>query len=62
MTQARNPFAPTPRPAKLAHVTIVLDRSGSMKSCRDQTISGFNEYAQDIRKTARHAGLDARLP
>jgi uncharacterized protein YegL len=61
MTQPQNPFAPTPRLTKLAHVAIVLDRSGSMESCRDQTISGFNEYAQDIRKTAKKAGLDARL-
>jgi uncharacterized protein YegL len=61
MTQAQNPFASTPGPAKLAHVAIVLDRSGSMESCRDETISGFNEYAQDIRKTAKKAGLDARL-
>jgi uncharacterized protein YegL len=61
MTQPQNPFAPTPRLTKLAHVAIVLDRSGSMESCRDQTISGFNEYAQGIRKTAKKAGLDARL-
>jgi hypothetical protein len=32
-----------------------------MAACRDQTISGFNEYVQDIRKTADHAGLDALL-
>jgi hypothetical protein len=61
MAQDANPFIPTPRPTKLAHVAIVLDRSGSMESCRDETISGFNEYAQDIRETAQTAGLDARL-
>jgi hypothetical protein len=61
MSQAPNPFIPTPRSTKLAHVAIVLDRSGSMESCRDQTISGFNEYGQDIRTTAHKAGLDARL-
>jgi uncharacterized protein YegL len=61
MTRAPNPFAPAPRPSNVAHVAIVLDRSGSMESCRDETISGFNEYAQDIRKTAQTAGLDARL-
>lgn len=61
MVKAGNPFIPTTRHHKLAHVAIVLDRSGSMESCRDQTISGFNEYAQDIRRTAHEAGLDARL-
>jgi uncharacterized protein YegL len=61
MIRSPNPFISTPRPTKLAHVAIVLDRSGSMETCRDQTISGFNEYAQDIRKTAKKAGLDARL-
>ncbi len=61
MSKASNPFEPTTRHHKLAHVAIVLDRSGSMESCRDETISGFNEYAQQIRSTAKTAGLDVRL-
>ena len=28
------------------HITFVLDRSGSMQTVRDATISGFNEYLQ----------------
>lgn len=28
-------------------ITFVLDRSGSMQSCRDATISGFNEFLRD---------------
>jgi uncharacterized protein YegL len=61
VVKASNPFILTTRHHKLAHVAIVLDRSGSMESCRDETISGFNEYAQHIRSTAKSAGLDARL-
>ena len=30
-------------------VTVVLDRSGSMSSNRDGTISGYNEYIQGLR-------------
>jgi ketosteroid isomerase-like protein len=61
MIKARNPFDRATPHLKLAHVAIVLDRSGSMESCRDETISGFNEYAQHIRSTAQSAGLDTRL-
>ncbi len=42
-------------------VAIVLDRSGSMEECREATISGFNEYVKEIRKTAREEGLNARV-
>ncbi len=31
---------------KTAHVIFILDDSGSMQSCRNQTISGYNEYLQ----------------
>lgn len=31
-------------------VTFVLDRSGSMASCRDATISGFNEWKNDQKQ------------
>jgi hypothetical protein len=61
MVTTRNPFVPTTGRHTLAHVAIVLDRSGSMEACRDETISGFNEYAQHIRSTAKAAGLDTRL-
>lgn len=56
-----NPFVPSVSARRPAHVAIVLDRSGSMESCRDATISGFNEYAEHIRRTAAAEGLDVRL-
>lgn len=31
------------------HVHVVLDRSGSMQSCRQSTIDGFNEYLNTLR-------------
>jgi len=31
------------------HVHVVLDRSGSMASCRQPTIDGFNEYMNTLR-------------
>jgi Mg-chelatase subunit ChlD len=37
---------------------ILLDRSGSMESCRDTTIDAFNEYVMGLR---RSDDLDARL-
>lgn len=43
------------------HVALVLDRSGSMESCRDVTISGFNEYIQGIRETAEREELEVRV-
>lgn len=30
-------------------VSLLLDRSGSMESCRAETISGFNEYIEGIK-------------
>jgi uncharacterized protein YegL len=40
---------------KTSHVVFVLDDSASMQSCRDSTISGFNEFLQaqvaDDKKT-----------
>jgi uncharacterized protein YegL len=43
------------------HVALVLDRSGSMESARDETISGFNEYIQAIRETAEREELEVRV-
>ncbi|WP_395644534.1 hypothetical protein [Terricaulis sp.] len=37
---------------------ILLDRSGSMESCRDTTIDAFNEYVMGLR---RSDDVDARL-
>ena len=32
------------------HVAMILDESGSMESCRSQTISGFNEYVKTLKE------------
>src|SRR5262249_36614157 len=37
---------------------ILLDRSGSMESCRDITIDAFNEYVMGLRRSDE---FDARL-
>jgi hypothetical protein len=37
---------------------ILLDRSGSMESCRDTTIDAFNEYVMGLRRSDE---LDARI-
>jgi VWA domain containing CoxE-like protein len=41
-------------------VMVVLDRSGSMASCRDTTISGFNEYLKGLR-TDKESNYDISL-
>ena len=28
------------------HITVILDRSGSMESIRDDTVGGFNTFLQ----------------
>src|SRR5579859_996720 len=61
MTTPLNPFIPNPTRSRPAHVALILDRSGSMESCRDETIGGFNEYAQQVRATAAQEGLQVRL-
>ncbi len=61
MTTPPNPFIPNPTHSRPAHVALILDRSGSMESCRDETIGGFNEYAQQVRATAAQEGLQVRL-
>lgn len=33
----------------VSHVAVILDRSGSMAACLDQTISGFNEYLTKLK-------------
>jgi uncharacterized protein YegL len=47
-----------PRPTGTAKATVkedvslVIDKSGSMDSCRSQVISGVNEFLGDLRRTA----------
>ncbi|MFA5762662.1 MAG: vWA domain-containing protein [Bacilli bacterium] len=46
----------------VTHVAIVLDRSGSMASCRAETISGFNAQVQKITgKTKADGTADSTL-
>ncbi len=35
------------------YISFILDESGSMQSCKDSTISGFNEYLEDQKKEDR---------
>lgn len=46
--KATTPVAPT-QEGKQMLVNVVLDRSGSMNSCRSGTISGYNEYLGGLR-------------
>lgn len=46
MTQASKPQS---KPLR-TYVAIVLDQSGSMESCRQQTIDGFNEQVQVVKR------------
>jgi von Willebrand factor type A domain len=61
MTTTSNLFDPGKKIPKLAHVAIVLDRSGSMEECRDATINGFNEYVHNIRRVVKQEELAARI-
>jgi hypothetical protein len=44
----------------VTHVAIILDRSGSMASCRAETISGFNEQVQKITGKTKAEGSRPR--
>jgi Mg-chelatase subunit ChlD len=39
------------------HITIILDRTGSMESIRDDTIGGFNSFLQEQKKQPGKATL-----
>lgn len=51
-------FSPMRAGKKTSHVVFVLDDSGSMQSCRDATISGYNEYLQMQKKDADETGIE----
>jgi len=40
--------------SKTTKVIFLLDESGSMQGCLDQTISGFNEYIQTLKKDKKN--------
>ena len=37
------------------HIAIILDRSGSMKQIKDDTIGGFNQFLEDQQKEEGYA-------
>lgn len=43
---------------KLSHIIFILDDSGSMQSCRKQTIDGFNEYLKGQQTNAAETGIE----
>lgn len=55
----RNSKGKTARPK--TEVLVILDASGSMENCRDQTISAFNEQVKTIRKSAKDQDIKASL-
>jgi hypothetical protein len=50
-------FKPKRAGKKTSHIVFVLDDSGSMQSCRDATISGYNEYLQMQKADAKETGI-----
>lgn len=49
----QNPQNPQPGAAPRAHISVILDRTGSMSSIREDTIGGFNSFlAQQQSATA----------
>lgn len=51
-------FKPKKAGKNKSHIIFILDDSGSMQSCRDSTISGFNEYLQGQRADALETGIE----
>lgn len=46
-------FKPKRAGTKTSHIIFVLDDSASMQSCRESTISGYNEYLQLQKEDAK---------
>jgi hypothetical protein len=42
-------------------VTIILDRSGSMWSCRDETVIGYNEHVQQFQEDCEEQNIEVSL-
>lgn len=51
-------FKPKQAGQKKSHIIFVLDDSGSMQSCRDQTIEGFNEYLKAQKLDSVNTGIE----
>lgn len=50
-------FKPKRAGKNTSHVIFLLDDSGSMQSCRDTTISGYNEYLDSQKADAEKTGI-----
>lgn len=50
-------FKPANAGSKTSHVVFILDDSGSMQSCRKQTIDGFNEFLKGQQIDAENTGI-----
>lgn len=48
----------TPTATKTKEVAFIVDKSGSMETCREQVISGFNEFVGDLK---RERDMDIRF-
>lgn len=51
-------FKPKRAGKNKSHIIFILDDSGSMQSCRDATISGFNEYLKAQKVDAEQTGIE----
>ena len=51
-------FKPKQAGQKKSHIIFVLDDSGSMQSCRAQTIEGFNEYLKAQKLDSVNTGIE----
>src|SRR6267143_1681939 len=43
------------------HIALILDRSGSMQQVKGATISGFNEYVENLKRSDPDATLSLTL-
>lgn len=51
-------FNPKKAGKNKSHVIFILDDSGSMQSCRDNTINGFNEFLNGQALDAEQTGIE----
>lgn len=51
-------FKPKRAGKNKSHIIFILDDSLSMQKCRDNTISGFNEYLKGQQEDARATGIE----
>jgi uncharacterized protein YegL len=51
-------FKPKRAGTKTSHIIFILDDSGSMQSCRDNTIAGFNEYLAGQKTDAENTKIE----